>query len=147
MVNSNDKGKKAEQAVVRYLSENGITSRRTKAGQFHDIGDIDLPPYDEPPVIISVKNGYGGNVHANTAAFDEWWERLCETVVKRNIRALGILVYKRDMKASPHDWHWYVDASWLGCDVCDGWWSGEVVELTSGRQALYLIEQRLKAVR
>ena len=42
MVNSNDKGKRGERQVVRFLQDNGFDEvQRTKAGRFSDEGDIE----------------------------------------------------------------------------------------------------------
>ncbi|MFE6846530.1 hypothetical protein [Streptomyces sp. NPDC057686] len=109
MVNSQDKGKRAERAVVRFLAENGFPDvRRTKAGQRNDPGDV--WPYGmvaPPPVIVSVKSGYTRDPHPGTREWQEWWGSLRRTCDM--FGSIGLLCHAREGKSSPLYWRWWTD--------------------------------------
>ncbi|MER5252936.1 hypothetical protein [Streptomyces sp. NPDC002855] len=134
------KGTAAETAVVRWLVSMGWTdARRNVLAGRDDDGDIDPIPVDPPPIIISVKNGYGGRacvtcnhirpVNTSTAQFQEWWAELGKVADRRNPNALTLLVVKRAGKTDPEYWHWFAHSGHFSTNQTLG-----VVEIT-GKQA------------
>jgi hypothetical protein len=123
---SKDKGTWWESRTVRWLAEQTPfrNARRNVLAGRRDPGDVDPVPIDPPPIIISCKNGYGGqacitcnhirDVHPDTAQWKNWWADLQRTAERRNPAALTLLCVKREGRRDPEFAHWYVDAFHLG---------------------------------
>lgn len=108
---SKQKGTAAETRVVRWLIEAGFPdARRNTLGGRFDPGDVEPIPAAAPPIIISVKDGYGPDIHPQTDRFAKWWAELNGTRERRNPEGLALLVHKRVGKTDPTYWHWYLDA-------------------------------------
>lgn len=140
------KGTWAETAVVKWLATQGWkNARRNALTGALDSGDIDVIPEDPPPIIISVKNGYGGKacvtcnhirpVQTDSALFREWWVHLNAVAQRRNQGAMVLLVIKKAGKTDPQYWHWYAHSSQFSTNNTLG-----VVELT-GSQAAQVMRQ------
>lgn len=114
---SKKKGTAAETCVVKWLIEAGFPdARRNTLGGRFDPGDVEPVPANTPPIIISVKDGYGADVHPQTVMFKKWWTELDGTRERRNPEALALLVHKRVGKSNPTFWHWYMDIAHFGRD-------------------------------
>lgn len=88
MVNSQKKGKVAEQAVARYLTRRGLAARRyvrTGTADVHDEGDIRIPG-----VTFEVKNWSGGLTDGLIQTLLTKLDR------QRGDGQLGVLVDRRD---------------------------------------------------
>lgn len=142
---SKNKGTWGETRVVLWLKNRCAFThaRRNVLGGSNDPGDVEPVPKDPPPIIISVKNGYGGvacptcnhirDIHPETAQFKDWWSKLTAVARRRNPNALTLLVVKRAGKTDPEHWHWYVHSSHVGSDHSLG-----VVKVTGAQARLIM---------
>ncbi|KPI09884.1 hypothetical protein OV450_3375 [Actinobacteria bacterium OV450] len=137
MVNSQEKGKRGERAMVRFLRDNGFpAAERTKAGKRDDPGDIWVHGIvAPPPIIVSVKNGYTPDPHPGTGQWQDWWADLSTTCLALGgTNTLGLLCHARVGKSDPLYWRWWVDLGWFW-DIFDDMGP---VQITGG-QALRLM--------
>lgn len=104
MVNSQAKGKRAEQAVALALTRSGLPSRRhvrTGTRDEHDEGDLRLTV---APVTIEVKDWAKGYSRGQVA------ELLLKLDRQKRTGDIGLLVCKRSGVADPYGWDCWVTA-------------------------------------
>lgn len=140
------KGTRAESDVRAWLRYNGFpNARRNVLEGVLDPGDIDPIPVDPPPIVVSVKSGYGPDVHPQTTLFYKWWQELDATCNRRNPQALRMLAHKRAGKSDPAFWHWYTGGAYvvryMGPDALH--YHLNIVKIT-GSQALFLMREWAK---
>ena len=89
-----DKGREAETAVVRYLTEAGFTvyRPRTTSRRDTDTGDI-----TGVPCVLSVKNW-------RTLRLAQWVDEML-TMVRRSAHHVGAVVHKRARRGNAGEWY------------------------------------------
>ncbi len=97
IVNSKDKGDRAERALVDFLDHEGFAARRIIAGAHDDIGDIDI----HPDIVLEVKNRYKVSLGEYLTAL--WAQK------GNKDAAFGFIAIKMRGKANPLEWGYMID--------------------------------------